>query len=140
MDKVSGQKTALKRIEEALQTGATKLDLEDNNLKSLPPEIGQLTKLTKLYLGENELTSLPPEFGQLTNLTTLYLRGNKIPSEFKIGEYEVRTLSKKRISIGCSVFNSKKLRNSSLPVLKKLCESHDIDCNSNDIRTWLTKI
>jgi leucine-rich repeat protein SHOC2 len=35
------------------------LNLDFNQLKSLPAEIGQLTSLTVLYLRYNQLTSVP---------------------------------------------------------------------------------
>jgi len=49
-------------------------------LSSLPPEIGNLTKLTWLKLSENNLSSLPPEIGNLTNLFQLYLQNNQLSS------------------------------------------------------------
>ena len=44
------------------------LQLGDNQLTSLPAEIGQLTSLMVLDLRGNQLTSLPAEIGQLTSL------------------------------------------------------------------------
>jgi Leucine-rich repeat (LRR) protein len=44
------------------------LDLEDNKLTVLPPEIGLLQNLQKLSLRGNELTSIPSEIEKLTNL------------------------------------------------------------------------
>jgi Leucine-rich repeat (LRR) protein len=54
------------------------LELDDNLLTVLPPEIGQLTNLRRLELGGNQLTALPPEIGQLTNLWRLELGGNQL--------------------------------------------------------------
>ena len=49
---------------------------------SIPPEIGNLTKLIKLNLGTNQLTgSLPPEIGNLANLTHLMLNVNQLSGE-----------------------------------------------------------
>ncbi|NJD78109.1 MAG: GTP-binding protein [Candidatus Methanoperedens sp.] len=63
-------------------------NLSENGLSSLPPEIGQLTKLTVLNLGKNQLSSLPPEIGRLTKLTGLYLYDNQFmyfpPEIFKL--------------------------------------------------------
>ena len=52
------------------------LYLTDNDLSSLPREIGGLSNLTHLYLGHNQLVELPPEMGQLANLTQLNLDRN----------------------------------------------------------------
>lgn len=56
------------------------LKISSNDLESLPPEIGKLTKLTWLDLYHNKLTDLPAEIWELTNLTTLCLTGNKLTS------------------------------------------------------------
>lgn len=56
----------------------TRLDLPDQGISSLPPEIGTLTSLTHLILHNNRLTTLPPEIGQLTNLTWLDLSSNNL--------------------------------------------------------------
>ena len=50
------------------------LYLSNNQLQSIPPEIGQLHMLQKLYLYNNQLQSIPPEIGQLTYVTnTLFV-------------------------------------------------------------------
>ncbi|HXF84660.1 MAG TPA: COR domain-containing protein [Anaerolineales bacterium] len=72
--------TALSRIRRAAESGATELDLFGLGLTSLPPEIGNLTRLTKLDLWVNQLTSLPPEIGNLTSLTELNLVSNQLTS------------------------------------------------------------
>jgi len=62
----------------------THLHIEANRLTRLPPEIGQLTALTGLDLSDNELATLPPEIGGLTALGELFLEGNQLttlPSE-----------------------------------------------------------
>ncbi len=59
-------------------TALRKLDLYGNQLACLPPEIGQLSTLKELKLEANQLTSLPPEIGQLSALMTLDLGGNQL--------------------------------------------------------------
>jgi Leucine-rich repeat (LRR) protein len=49
------------------------LDLYNKGLKSLPADIGKLTKLQRLYLYENDLSSLPAEIGKCTNLQELFM-------------------------------------------------------------------
>nr|WP_225225379.1 COR domain-containing protein [Komarekiella delphini-convector] len=67
-------------IEQAAKEKVTELDLSDNQLSSLPPEICQLSNLTRLDLSNNQLSSLPPEICQLSNLTELYLPDNQLSS------------------------------------------------------------
>jgi hypothetical protein len=54
--------------------------LDNNQLTSIPPEIGQLQNLTQLSLNYNQLTSIPPEIGQLQNLRELSLYSNRLTS------------------------------------------------------------
>ncbi len=63
-----------------------KLDLHNNRITTLPPEIRRLTNLTVLNLSSNELTVLPPEIGQMTTLTGIILSNNQLtalPPEIK---------------------------------------------------------
>lgn len=53
---------------QAADSGAESLDLSRLGVTSLPLEIGQLTNLTHLNLFDNQLTSLSPEIGHLTSL------------------------------------------------------------------------
>ena len=57
-----------------------KLGLYNNQLTSLPVEIGMLAGLKGLYLDSNQLTSLPVEIGRLTGLTYLELSNNQLTS------------------------------------------------------------
>ncbi|MEO7841588.1 MAG: leucine-rich repeat domain-containing protein [Anaerolineales bacterium] len=78
---------AEEKIEEALKSGATELDLRGMKLTELPESIGQLIQLLKLNLGWdyskekeeiNQLTTLPESLGQLTQLTELNLSNNQL--------------------------------------------------------------
>ncbi|MEA5449842.1 COR domain-containing protein [Leptolyngbya sp. CCNP1308] len=68
------------RIQEALESDATELDLSGLNLTVIPTGIGQLTNLTVLDLSQNQLTRIPKEIGSLVNLTELYLFKNQFKS------------------------------------------------------------
>lgn len=76
----SPYEVAQQRIASAASSGADKLNLSGLGLKSLPPEIGQLTQLKELYLCDNQLRSLRPEIGQLTKLRELDLKNNQLSS------------------------------------------------------------
>ena len=46
---------------------------------TIPPELGELSKLTRLTLSRHELTgTIPPELGNLSELTDLQLYGNEL--------------------------------------------------------------
>jgi internalin A len=70
----------LQIIEQAARKKVTQLDLHNNQLSSLPPEISELSNLTWLFLNNNQLSSLPPEISQLSNLTGLFLDNNQLSS------------------------------------------------------------
>lgn len=74
------KKDALQVIRDSVRNKQNELDLSENQLTSLPPEICELTNLIKLNLSGNQLTSLPPEIGKLSKLTELYLDGNPLVS------------------------------------------------------------
>lgn len=70
----------LRVIEQAATEKSTRLDLSDQRLAELPPEIGQLSELEFLDLSNNRLTSLPPEIGQLINLNNLSISDTQLTS------------------------------------------------------------
>ena len=83
----------------------TRLYLHQNGLSgSIPPELGQLTKLRDLLLYGNQLIgSIPPELGQLTNLWRLSLNSNQlsgcIPPELgQLTNLEVLSLYNNQLS------------------------------------------
>ncbi|GAG52682.1 unnamed protein product, partial [marine sediment metagenome] len=57
-----------------------RINVNGNNLTTLPPEIGNLTQLEYLFVTNNKLTSLPPEIGGLVSLKELYLFDNQLSS------------------------------------------------------------
>ncbi|KAK5959512.1 adenylate cyclase PWA37_003473 [Arxiozyma heterogenica] len=71
-----------------------KLELSENNLSSLPKEIGSLNKLIYLSVARNKLESLPAEFAQLKSLRSLDLHYNNIREFFEgIEEIELTYLN-----------------------------------------------
>lgn len=55
-----------------------KLSFSGNSLTSLPPELGQLTRLKELFISRNRLTALPNSLLTLTNLEKLSLARNEL--------------------------------------------------------------
>ena len=65
-----------------LYLSITSLDLNTNQLTSIPSEIGNLISLTTLRLSENQLTSIPESFCDIKdNLTEYSFSGNSICGE-----------------------------------------------------------
>lgn len=54
------------------------LNLDDNNLETIPREVFAFSKLRWLKLARNRLTQIPGEIGNLTQLTILKLDHNRI--------------------------------------------------------------
>jgi Leucine-rich repeat (LRR) protein len=56
------------------------LELRNNGLTSIAPEIGELTSLKTLLLSKNHLVSVPPDLGKLIHLERLDLNHNRLKS------------------------------------------------------------
>ena len=69
---------ALRRIEEARKSRATKLHLLGLELSALPEAIGQLSQLQQLNLSKNQLSTLPEAIARLAQLRELNLSGNQL--------------------------------------------------------------
>lgn len=57
------------------------LDLSNNNLTELPPQVVQFNNLKSLYLNYNQLKTLPENIKSLKQLKAIDLTGNPIPME-----------------------------------------------------------
>src|SRR5689334_7444330 len=73
-----GSQEALRRMEAARQSNATKLHLNGLDLTEVPESIGQLRQLQIHRLDNNRLTSVPESLGQLAQLQELYLDRNRL--------------------------------------------------------------
>jgi len=69
---------AEQRIQKALQSGATILDLSSLGLTALPESIVTLTQLQELYVHNNQLTALPESISGLTRLQELFVPNNQL--------------------------------------------------------------
>lgn len=59
-----------------------KLDLSNNQIKSISGDIGSLQKLVHLSLANNKIKDLPKSFSKLKQLKHLNLNNNPLKSEF----------------------------------------------------------
>lgn len=77
------------------------LDLHDNQLSSLPEDMGQLSSLQVLNVEQNDLKSVPSSLTTLAQLQTLNLKGNRIRKlpESLSGLKSLRTLDISRNQI-----------------------------------------
>jgi small GTP-binding protein len=80
-------------IKQAVREGWTQLDLCDQEISELPPEIGQLINLRKLDLSRNPLATLPPELGQLNNLRRLDVSGHPLKIQLTAVPLEIGQLT-----------------------------------------------
>lgn len=72
----------LRQLDSVLRT----LDLSDNKLSALPPDIGSFKLLKQLNINKNRLVSLPTEIGKLVKLENFSACSNKLsalPSSLK---------------------------------------------------------
>lgn len=112
----------LKKIEICRKKGSTILNLQNLELKHLPPEVGQLTTLRELMLEGNALSTLPPEIGQLTALRVLDLSDNQLgvlPPE--IGEL----IALEKLRLAFNELNSLPIEIFQLTALKELSLEHN---------------
>jgi len=64
-----------------VSSNVTEFALEKNSISIIPgPVLGSFTSLVELYLRENQLTSLPEELGNCESLDSLYLEDNLLTS------------------------------------------------------------
>lgn len=92
---------AERRIQETVETGATKLDLNRLGLTDLPESLDQLTQLRELELSNNQLTALPAWLGELTQLQKLDINDNQLmalpESLGQLGELRVLNLTRNHL-------------------------------------------
>jgi len=93
---------AQQRIQAALNSSHTILDLSGIELTAIPEELSQLAKLRVLNLSGNRLTAIPVELSYLAKLESLYLGGNQltvIPAELShLAKLEGLDLSENRLT------------------------------------------
>ena len=79
------------------------IDLQSNNLTTLPECVGQLVNLKELDLSYNKLTTLPECVGQFVNLERLYLDSNNLTT---LPECVGQLVNLERFSIGSNDFST----------------------------------
>lgn len=82
-----------------------KLDLSENPISKIPPDIKKLTKLETLILKECKLTNLPDEIGELTQLQELDISSNSMMEyngQLKLGEWVGKL---KNLKVLCCDYN-----------------------------------
>ncbi|MEN8221296.1 MAG: Calx-beta domain-containing protein [Pseudomonadota bacterium] len=112
---------------------------------SIPPELGNLSKLKTLSLGSNDLTgSIPPELGNLSNLGGLVLSSNSltgsIPPELgNLSNLKYLSLFSNDLC-GEIPVELKNLSNISLPYERDAylrLDNNHLTASNSKLRTWL---
>ncbi|KAI8993331.1 hypothetical protein BDB01DRAFT_832159 [Pilobolus umbonatus] len=88
------------------------LQLQNNNLTTIPEEIWRLTSLEQLDLGSNQLRQLSPSVGCLINLRTLLIHNNNIttlPSQLgRLKKLELLDVTNNQLScLPCEILGMK---------------------------------
>ena len=76
-----------------MMTRLSEVDLSDNNLSDLPPALSELQRLVKLNLSQNNLSVLGEAFGDLKSLEELNISNNQI-SQLPIVFTKLKNLKK----------------------------------------------
>jgi len=80
MSEPTPETIAFQRIEEAYQSGSSRLELSGLSLSELPESLGNLSQLQELNLSDNHLITLPESIGQLSQLRQLVVPRNQLGS------------------------------------------------------------
>lgn len=113
---------------------ATRVDLSQNQLTTLPPSFSLLTHLVKLDLGQNQIEELPANFGNLENLQHLDLYSNKItvlPETFykldrlKFLDLKNNPLDARLAAVAGDCLDEKQCQQCAKQVVKFMGEIHD---------------
>ena len=75
---VANNKLSMLPPEVGLLVALRVLDVRNNKLEALPEELGACTALETLHAEQNQVAQLPESIGQLASLRTLNLRGNRL--------------------------------------------------------------
>jgi hypothetical protein len=125
------------------------IDIDDDKLTELPPEIRQLHNLITLYLGVNKLTTLPPEIGQLQNLQQLDLGENQLttlPPEIRqlqnlqqldLGKNQLTTLPPEigQLQNLITLYLGENQLNTLPPEIRQLQNLQQLDLGKNQLNT-----
>jgi internalin A len=120
-------------ISTAIKNGENYVDLSNNNISALPPEIGNAKRIISLVLKNNKLTALPSEIGKLENLAVLDISDNPIKAipqeifDLPIRRLDVNNcqLTSIPIEIRKSRLQVLDLRNNRLPIPIEILERID---------------
>jgi len=107
------------------------LNLTDDEIVSVPPELVSLTSLMILSFASNELTSIPNEIMSLTNLDCIYFDNNSISSI----PAEIESLTK----LGIVELSSNEI-SSIPPEIEASTGLHTLHLSSNNFGTFPTEL
>lgn len=102
-------------------TSVQRLDLSNNKLTDLPETIANLKQLTLLHAGKNQIRSLPESIGGLVNLHTLYVEDNSL-TNLPVSLLELNGLES--LDISSNRLGNLSIQPGHLPSLKRFYASY----------------
>ncbi|MYC14275.1 MAG: hypothetical protein F4Y39_11165 [Gemmatimonadetes bacterium] len=124
-------------------TALTKLNLQENELTSLPDGISEdLPALTWLNLSNNHFTTIPPQLFTLSNLTYLNLENNELSGKIPEGLSNLTNLAELYLNDNASLTGTLPQNLTELTMLEKLLfQDTELCAPLNAVfQTWLQGI
>ncbi|UJR27755.1 hypothetical protein I4U23_009028 [Adineta vaga] len=123
------------------QTNTQYLIMCNNELKYLPPEIGNLVNIVYLDLSFNRLKTLPSQIGDLIHLKRLYLESNCLKNlPYELGKLNLDDLGLSNNPLGDHILSLFARPNGAREVMNYLYEKWTLMCSYSKLPSYKTTL